>query len=220
MSNELDNRPSMDYYELRRRHEMYRNKSRANQPAAKPESPARNSVNAEADLRKAPQPEVAAPDPQETAVPSGQEARPDPVAEGAAQAPAQTSDSETPPVQIMGRGVAPEAVPPEQVDAPEDFPPDDDGNDYSDDEYDGEEYSDEEEAEGNPNPFQSFIEIFGEMKGFFAKHVGEKILAYRAKKNQEEPEEDAFADDVEDLQPESAAEEISRETSARLRTSG
>ena len=139
MSNTRDNGPELDYYELRRRHEEYKNRARTAQPAE------------EADDSLAPERPAPAPRPRESAAEKPVRRDAPPVED----APAERLPAEEPDETESDVPVDPFARFVEEDDAPyddEDMEPDED-----------------EEADANPNPFDSFIHFFHGVKDGIAR---------------------------------------------------
>ena len=171
MNNRGDNSPSLDYEELRRRHEQFKRRQALNEKPAAPASP-----RPARPMKPAPSPE------------------PEPVREESVQKPAEETTVPAEPA----RQPAPET--PVDAPAPEDLPETDpqpeaplsDGDydeDYADEDYDGEDYDEEDDedlADDSPNPFGSFIQMFRGLQG--------RLHNRRAKRETDEEEPDDLED--------------------------
>ena len=159
MSNRRDIEPSLDYFELRRKHEEYKNSQR--QKSA-PE------------VEAAPVAEVA---PKAAPEPVTEPVGPEPVAEAAPAAePARTDSAQS--VETPAADVPEDAAPAAQ-DGPAALNLSDTPDDASDDgDVPQDELADdafvEDEAGGNPNPFDSFIHAFKGIRGKLSGRFGRR----------------------------------------------
>ena len=222
MSRELDKRPSMDYEELRRRHEMYKSRTRkaAPQPARQvkaaaapqPDTPVRSApVGTAATENVAAQPvqpvetvsaavaETVAPV-AETVAEKAQEIAQavDIPEEQPLEAPLEVDPADAEPVRQAEEIEAPLDEVFEDAEETEPEFVDDELNDvFSDDELEDE--GEEEEDAPDTNPFAQFISIYHNARDFFRKRRA-------AKKGDADVDEPNYEDEFADLEDEDVFE--------------
>ena len=219
MSNKRDNSPSLDYFELRRRHEEFKNRERMANFGKGEAAPA--------------EPQAARPKPAQT----------QPVAPQSVETPRPAETGDVPGDGVYEPETAYADVPdteefsqPSPMDI-EDFSENYDyepaEGDYSADDYDDGEHPDYvedesyedangEEFEDNPNPFDSFIRVFNGLKARFDKRrrrepeedaLDEEDFGDDGYSEDAYPEDDAYG--VDSDQPADDVEDVPEETSPR-----
>ena len=182
MSNRQDSSPSLDYFELRRRHEEYKNRERQLAREKSAEKPESARVRPQAPLTQtepAVQTESAAQavadqarKAQETAAQAVEPVlEPDSVQDTVAgESFDGFLDQEVEDVYDAGRDAA-NNIGPDRREPEDDYPDDD----YPDDDYPEDDYGDEDVPDDgdNPNPFDSFIRAFKGLKGRIGRRKGE-----------------------------------------------